>query len=357
MKRFLALLVVTACGSSQVIDESSAGGGGSGGSATGGTGGVTSSTGGSSVGGASVGGGGAGQGGKTGQGGQGGTANPTVCDDIDKPQIIDLTPKAFYYGLAQYQDTVLTSIYTSHEITAVSTKTLKQLSPPWPGSMGDVGVFGPHGLDVEPADGTIYLADLNMSRLLHFEANPKAGKLGLIEQFAIGKQPVNVIAHGAWLFVADREEETIYRVDKSPLGANMSKVALPGVKNPSAVGYSDLFVYNDKLFVAAEDIDGFVTMGLDLSSPVFHPLDKAPPASNDAPASGIYVLDDRVYLNRQWNITVTDLNGKIECAWDLVSTPNNVGYIDLLRIDGKWWTASWNNTLGHAHFAIFSTKL
>ena len=239
-----------------------------------------------------------------------------------------LLSDAEHYGLSHYNNKLYLTGYADNLLTSISLSS-NSIVPGYPAVLSSVSL--PHGLVVDSADGTIWVCDLNNSTLRHYDTS-----LNLIESLPVGSQPVNAIIHQNTIYVADRGLEKIFMINKSTLTIEDS-FAVTGMTSYS---YIDLFIYANKLYVVGDGISGIIRMDLDGTNQEMIMVE----GETFLSANGIYILNDQIYLNKGWELIVTDLFGnRIQEFWFYGDRPVGYtgGYIDIEIVSNKIYIPSY----------------
>lgn len=192
-----------------------------------------------------------------------------------------------------------------------------------------------YGLTVDQADSTVWVGAPGSIR--HYSLS-----MSLIESKSIGFAgfaPGSVIVHGGKLFLADIFTDKIFVINKLTLEEENNFAVLPELSG--SLNFGDMTIFSDKLYVVSPNIvSGFVRMNLDGSEQEFIPVETT---YYKVAAIGIYVQDEKVFLNFQDYLTVTDFSGNILNFWWFDKPEGFSGaYKELEIFDNKIYIASYH---------------
>lgn len=235
-----------------------------------------------------------------------------------------------HYGMSVIGDTMYLTGWAQNKITAISLKD-HALVDGFPRDVPTVDY--PHGIAADEEDGSFWIADLNTRRLRHFSPD-----LDLLDATEFGGEIVNLVVYEDKLYVADRSGPGfIFIVDKSSVGIDDVIEFAPD--NPDRrMGDMDLFIYDSRLYVCATDLRGFLVMDLDGSNRGFVPVDGL--GRDGRIGRGLYVYNDKVFINAESSVLITDLSGALLMEHRIESPTGGEIYIDMHVSDGQLYVAS-----------------
>lgn len=163
---------------------------------------------------------------------------------------------------------------------------------------------GVHGITFDSTDGSLWACDLDGQTLAQYDAT-----LGLANSKTMTGQPVGCAVDANSVYVVDRQTDTITVLDRDTLDVT-SQFAINASANLETASYIDITVDGSFLYVAGEDIAGFVRMDLDGSG-------QTPTNVEDTAFPGIAISDGMIYLNSGNEILVLDNTHEVVNRWDL----------------------------------------
>lgn len=234
---------------------------------------------------------------------------------------------AHHFGMDLYNNELYLTAWHTNKITKLSTGN-STITTGYPAPLTSVNL--PHGVAVNPSDGTVWICDLNNKTVRTYTP-----AMDLNHSIAVGEEPVNAIFHHGLLYVADRKLDKIFIVDPA-VGTVQSSFPLPDLNSTRAAGYIDMKVFNNKLYLVSDEINGFVVMDLDGSN---QKLINVSETHNGA--MGIDIVNNKIYINTGDSIVVTDLEGIPRNVWHIQIPDGFKGsYIETVVIGEKIYIAS-----------------
>lgn len=217
------------------------------------------------------------------------------------------------YGVSLSNDTIYITSWVSNLLLKFSTIS-NEIDSNTPIILP--GANGIHGNYVDN-EGVIWCFDLDGIRVAKYSSDFQF----LLSQ-NIGAQPVNGIGHENSLYIADRELDSIFVLNKSTLLLE-NRFEVTYLNPEIADGNIDLFVYLDKLYLVSNEINGVVKMNLDGS------MQELIVIEDEFSFMGIHIKNNKIYLNNMHRIIVTDLQGNVTNMWDLFKRTSFDQYIDI----------------------------
>ncbi len=239
-----------------------------------------------------------------------------------------LSANSRHFGMSYCDSALYLTSYADNLLTKIDLTT-NSVAPGYPAFLVDTNL--PHGVIVDEDDSSIWVCDLNSSMIRHYSPS-----LTLIESKLVGSQPVNAIIYQDTIYVADREEDKVFVINKSTLVIENS-FAITDMNSSAAGGYTDLFIYSDKLYIVSDELEGIAKMNLDGTNQETIMVQ----GESDLAAFGIYIQNGRIYLNTSSKIITTDLQSNILNYWNIDRPAGFTGvYIDIKIIDNKIYVPS-----------------
>jgi hypothetical protein len=274
----------------------------------------------------------------------------TTGSSVNESNIIYTGASIHNFGISYFDNHLYLTSYWDNKLAKISLID-NSIAPGYPRVLE--GVYLPHGLVVDQTDGSTWVCDLNNSMVRHYSSS-----LTLVESLSVGTEPVNAIIHDGRLYVADREEDKVYVIDKTTLDI-VDSFKIQNFDPNWAEGFIDLFIYSGKLYIVSEEVQGIVKMNLDGSGQHTIALQHD---GQGYSAWGIYITDGEIYLN-EWSskrIIVTDMSGNELRYCNLVLPPGYADfYIDMEIVDNKIYIPSHhlagNDTIG-GHILVLDTS-
>lgn len=267
--------------------------------------------------------------------------------DVNGIEVIDSgfskSTDLVHYGISSYNNCIFLTSWHHNMITKIESPT-HTIAPGYPAYLEDV--THPHGLAVDPSDGSVWVCDLNNGVVRHYDENNT-----LLDSKPVGVQPVNLLIIGDMIYVADREEDAIYILDKSTLSIE-TYFPIPNADPEYICDYIDLFHYAGSIFIVAEDMDGIEIMTNTGSHEGSITLTGYPQVC----ANGIYVINETIYLNTGNRIVKADMAGNELTSFDIDRPDGYAGdYIDVEILGDTMYIPSWNGCGGRigAHILAY----
>jgi len=236
-----------------------------------------------------------------------------------------LDSSSAHFGIATHDDGLLTADWVTNQAVRVDLGT-DAIAKGFPLSL-DQSV-GAHGVAYH-TDGTFWIADLDGSTVRHYDAQG----LQLAHQ-AVGTQPVNLVPHGTQLLVPDRGEDQLHLLSQADLSVQ-SSWDIDALDGSQAIGFIDLTVRDDRLYLVSDEFTGVARAGLDGS-------DQDVLAYDGQAYTGITIVDDEVILGTGHAVVVGDLDGNVSCTWNIEPpSGDNVVYIDVVHVGTRLFAVSW----------------
>jgi hypothetical protein len=240
------------------------------------------------------------------------TIHFSLAQEYRGADLINSVPLGFVeeaplFDFAEYNDTLYIPSWVSSRMVkfAISSKEMVQGYP-----INLDNAIGVHGLHVD--ENAIWAFDLDGSQI-----NKYASDDTYIESIAIGSQPVTGIGVNNDLYIIDREENKIYIMDKSTHAIESSFV----IDSMGDGGNkSDIFYYNDILYMVSDEFNGVLTMNLDGTNQQMI----------DAQSyQGIFIQGDTLYLGGGSGIDIINMDGELLNHIDVASDGFESGIVDL----------------------------
>ena len=257
-----------------------------------------------------------------------------------------LTDTTFHFGMSYYDNGLYLISWADNKITKVDLPT-NLLAIGFPLTLSE---YANHGLVVDETDGSFWICSAS-NIIYHFSSS-----FDYIESIIAGTQTVNTIIYNEKIYLADREEDKIFIINKSTLAIENS-FAITGMDSTNVDDFVDLFVYSDKLYIVSNELDGIVKMNLDGTNQETIMVEN----ESNLQGIGIYIQNDKIYLNTYSKIIVSDLSGNVLNSWDFDRPVGFTGrYIDMEIVNNNIYIASHNIGGGDTtcpHILIYKEKV
>lgn len=224
------------------------------------------------------------------------------------------------FDIEEHNDTLYIPCWQSNEMVRFSMISKKTV-PGYPVILSNA--VGIHGCYVDD-EGFIWALDLDNSAI-----NKYSSDNSYIESISVGTQPISGIEIDGDLYVVDRADNKIYIVDMATHNMNSFDV------NVMNGGWkSDLFYYQDTLYLVSDQFNGVLKMNPDGSNQQL--------INMSIPYIGIFIQNDTLYLAGGNGIDVADMSGEIINQIDVECSP----VVDLhVKDDTLYTICSYNNVM------------
>ncbi len=203
------------------------------------------------------------------------------------------------FNFAEHNDTLYIPSWESNEQVRFSMIS-KETVPGYPAVLDNA--VGIHSFYVDN-DGFIWAFDLDGSQINKYSPDNT-----YIESVAVGSQPISGTEIDGNLYVVDRGENKIYIVDMETYAISSFDV------NIMNGGWkSDVFYYQDTLYLVSDQFNGVLKMNPDGSDQQL--------INMSIPYMGIFIRNDTLYLAGGDGIDVADMNGNIMNQIDVANPP------------------------------------
>lgn len=211
------------------------------------------------------------------------------------------------FDFAEYNDTIYIPCWVSSRLVKFSTIS-KEMVPGYPINMSNAA--GIHGCYVD--DSVIWAFDLDGAQINKYSSDDS-----YIESIPLGSQPVSGIEINGYLYSVDRTENKIYMLDMETLTVESSfEVDSMG----DGGNKSDLFYYNDTLYMVSDEFDGVLKMNLDGTNQQL---------INARRYQGIFIQGDTLFLAGGEGIDIINMNGDVLNQIDVRQDGIESGIVDL----------------------------
>ncbi|MBN2658052.1 MAG: hypothetical protein JXR86_13415 [Spirochaetales bacterium] len=266
-----------------------------------------------------------------------GRSGPDYFDSSVPSGILDTGGEDGGYNLVYYEGYLFT----------VNWKNNKLMKVPMPGQSGInssvfdlAGAAGIHGIAIDKDSGTLWACDLDDSKIIEYDSG-----FSYLREKSLGSQPVSILISGDRLYVADRETDIIYILDKFTLDL-IDQFALAFSSRNDASDYIDMCIFDGRLYVVGKnEIDGVLSMNTDGSDQELLNIE-------GQSFRGIAITADRAYLNTGSRILVVNHNQDILDRIDLTGLHD--GFTDVVIRDNLIMTTSFSLTgIENNHSVLF----